>query len=99
MFRYLSVFAFYLLHLTYQVCARRHGGIFLGFSRICCCCGEAVFGALVQERLQMIEKAVAAAERDPARAYLWVNASIAREMLQHEDNLAMVLAPFLHGKR
>lgn len=47
----------------------------------------------------MIEKAVAAAEKDPARAGRWVDASIAKEMLMHEDNLSMVLAPFLHGKR
>ena len=47
----------------------------------------------------MIEKAVAAAEKDPARADRWVDASIAREMLMHEDNMSMVLAPFLHGKR
>ncbi|KAL3133843.1 hypothetical protein ABBQ32_008313 [Trebouxia sp. C0010 RCD-2024] len=54
---------------------------------------------IAEERLSMIEKAVAAAEKDPARANCWVNASIAREMLMHEDNMSMVLAPFLHGKR
>ena len=49
----------------------------------------------------MIERAMAAAEKekDPKRARQWVNASIAKEMLMHEDNLSMVLAPFLHGKR
>lgn len=54
---------------------------------------------VTEERLRMIEKAVAAAEKDPARAGRWVDASIAKEMLMHEDNLSMVLAPFLHGKR
>ena len=47
----------------------------------------------------MIEKAVAEAEKDPSRARNWVSKIIAKEMLMHEDNLCMVLAPFLHGKR
>lgn len=54
---------------------------------------------VLQERLRLIEKAVAAAEKDPARARKWLDANIAREALMHEDNLSMVLAPFLHGNR
>ncbi len=53
----------------------------------------------VQERLQIAEKAVANAVKDPARASKWVNHSIAKEMWMHEENLSMVLAPFLHGDR
>ena len=61
--------------------------------------GEIVLRCSGTGPLSMIEKAVAAAERDPARAHRWVNASVAKEMIQHEENLAIVLAPFLHGKR
>ena len=54
---------------------------------------------MLQERLSLIEKAVAAAAREPAKARQWVGPSIVKEMLMHEDNLSMVLVPFLHGKR
>ena len=54
---------------------------------------------MMQERLKLIEKAVAAAEKDRSKAGCWLDAGIAREMLMHEDNLSMVLAPFLHGNR
>lgn len=54
---------------------------------------------MLQERLRLIERAVAAAEMDRSKAGRWLDAKIAREMLMHEDNLAMVLAPFLHGNR
>lgn len=54
---------------------------------------------MLQERLRLIEKAVAAAEKDRSKAGRWLDAKIASEMLMHEDNMSMVLAPFLHGNR
>ncbi len=52
-----------------------------------------------QERLQVAEIAVANARANPSRASIFVDKSIALEMLMHEDNLTMVLAPYLHGNR
>lgn len=54
---------------------------------------------VLQERLRHFERSVAAAEKDPSKAGRWLNAKIAAEMLWIEDNLSMVLAPFLHGNR
>ena len=53
----------------------------------------------MQERLQVMEKAVENATKDPKHASMFVDRKIALEMLMVEDNLSMVLAPFLHGNR
>lgn len=53
----------------------------------------------MQERLQVAERAVANAKANPSRAGIFVDKAIAMEMLMHEDNLTMVLAPYLHGNR
>jgi len=53
----------------------------------------------LQERLQVAEIAVANARANPSRASIFVDKTIALEMLMHEDNLTMVLAPYLHGNR
>lgn len=55
--------------------------------------------SVTEERLQVAEVAVANARANPSRASIFVDKTIALEMLMHEDNLTMVLAPYLHGNR
>ena len=54
---------------------------------------------LLQERLKAAEQAVANALKHPTRAKYFVDSKYVRELLMHQDNMSMVLAPFLHGKR
>ncbi|DBA75188.1 TPA: hypothetical protein ACH3X1_010495 [Trebouxia sp. C0004] len=53
--------------------------------------------SVTEERLQVAEIAVANAMANPSRAAIFVDKTIALEMLMHEDNLTRVLAPYLHG--
>lgn len=52
-----------------------------------------------EERLKAAEQAVANALKHPTRAKYFVDSKYVRELLMHQDNMSMVLAPFLHGKR
>ena len=56
--------------------------------------GELLGFHVLQERLKVAEQAVAAALSNPKRAKHYVDSQFAKELLMHQDNMSMVLAPF-----
>ena len=53
----------------------------------------------LQARLKVYEDAVVNATENPKLAHLLVSSKIAREVVMHEDNFMMALAPYMHANR
>lgn len=53
----------------------------------------------LQARIQDLHVAFDMAKQNPKTTHLYVTEKILKEMMQHEDNLRLVLAPFLFSTR